>query len=191
MARWPSCARASWPSPAERRDDFLLRRRVDLQADDLELLHERTEGWPAALLLAALWLRSVEDPHLAVERFGGDHRFVADYLSHEVIASLPDVARSFLLRVAVLGRFTTELADDVLGRGDSARLVEELERANLFVVRLEHGGWYRVHSLFAEFAGFQLAADDPAAVVRSIGAPPGGSGRAARRGGGCPWSGGG
>ncbi len=145
-------------------DDFLLRRRVDLQADDLELLHERTEGWPAALLLAALWLRSVEDPHLAVERFGGDHRFVADYLSHEVIASLPDVARSFLLRVAVLGRFTTELADDVLGRGDSARLVEELERANLFVVRLEHGGWYRVHSLFAEFAGFQLAADDPAAV---------------------------
>ena len=44
-------------------------------------------------------------------------------------------------------------------------MLAELERSNLFVVRLEHGGWFRVHSLFAEFAGFQLAADDPDAAV--------------------------
>ena len=99
-----------------------------------------------------------------MQRFGGDQRFLADYLSHEVIDSLPPPARSFLLRIAVLGRCTADLADGVLDRADSAHLLAELERTNLLVVRLEHGGWYRVHSLFAEFAGFRLAAEDPGAV---------------------------
>ncbi len=144
--------------------DVLHRQGIELQAEELQLLHARTEGWPAAILLAALWLRTVEDPRAAVQRFGGDHRFLADYLSHEVIDSLPPPERSFLLRVAVLGRCTAELADGVLGRNDSAHLLAELERTNLLVVRLEHGGWYRVHSLFAEFAGFRLAAEDPGAV---------------------------
>jgi LuxR family maltose regulon positive regulatory protein len=150
---------------AEAREFLVGRGLVDLDDDEIGLLCERTEGWAAALLLAGLWLRGVEDPHRAVRRFGGDHRFLADYLSTEVIGALDDRTRWFLLRAAVLGRFTAELADSALGRSDSAALLAELERANLFVVRLEHGGWYRVHPLFAEFAGFQLAADDPGAVA--------------------------
>jgi ATP/maltotriose-dependent transcriptional regulator MalT len=145
--------------------ELLERNGVELSAGDVELLHERTEGWPAALFLAAVWLRRAEDPHAAVREFGADHRFLADYLSAEAIGALDAEARTFLLRAAVLRRFTPELADDVLGRADSAAVLAELERTNLFVARLEHGGWYRVHSLFAEFAGLQLAAADPAAVA--------------------------
>ena len=88
---------------------------------------------------------------------------MAEYLSNEVIASLDDRARWFLLRAAVLGRFTAELCDDVL-RTDSASILAELERTNLFVGRSEHGGWYEVHSLFAEFARFRLASEQPGAV---------------------------
>jgi LuxR family transcriptional regulator, maltose regulon positive regulatory protein len=107
----------------------------------------------------------VEDPGRAVREFGGDQRFVAEYLSHEVLGTLGEDVRSFLLRVSVLGRFTAPLSDAVLDRSDSASVLAELERSNLFVVRLERGGWFRVHSLFAEFAAAQLAAVDPGADV--------------------------
>jgi LuxR family maltose regulon positive regulatory protein len=96
-----------------------------------------------------------------VGEFGGDHRFVAEYLSSEVIRSLEDDARSFLLGACVLERFTAELCDAVLGRSDSAALLAELERSNLFVRRLEHGRWYRIHSLFAEFAVHTLDSHEP------------------------------
>jgi LuxR family maltose regulon positive regulatory protein len=137
---------------------------VDLGAVELRLLHERTEGWPAALLLAAIWLRTVDDPRVAVRDFGGSHRFVADYLSQEVLTSLDADMETFLLSVSVLGRFTPELCDNVLSRSDSGRILAEFERSNLLVSGLEQGGWYRVHPLLAEFAAAQLAAMEPAAA---------------------------
>jgi LuxR family maltose regulon positive regulatory protein len=136
---------------------------VDLDASEVEMLHQRTQGWPAALFLATYWLHRVDDPHTAAREFGGSHRFVADYLTREVIGSLDDDTRGLLLRACVLGRFTAELCDAVLDRSDSRELLEELEHSNLFVVRLEHGDWYRVHPLFAEFGRFQLDSSDPGA----------------------------
>ena len=145
---------------------FLVERgRLDLEPDELEVLLERTEGWPAALALAELWLRTVGDPGRAVREFGGDQRFVAEYLSEEVLGRLDDDVRSFLLGTSVLGRFTADLCDGVFGRSDSAIVLSELERSNLFLIRLEHGGWFRIHSLFAEFAAFQLAALQPDAAL--------------------------
>ena len=139
---------------------------VELGPEELELLVERTEGWPAALVLAGLWLRAVEDPGSAVRDFGGDQRFVADYLSREVFASLGDEQRSFLQAASVLGRFTSELCDDVLDRSDSAAILAELARTNMLILPLERGGWFRVHSLFAEYAVAELASLDPAAGTR-------------------------
>src|SRR6185436_7376199 len=109
---------------------------IALDADDVDLLHDRTEGWPAAVFLAAVWLRRLEDPHPAVREFGAGHRFLADYLSAEAIGALDAPDRAFLLRAAVLRRFTVELADHVLDRSDSADVLAELERTNLFVARL-------------------------------------------------------
>jgi LuxR family maltose regulon positive regulatory protein len=148
----------------EARELVVERGRVELETDEVELLRRRTEGWAAALFLASLWLRKVDDPRRAVRAFGGEHRFVAEYLSHEVVASLDDHMRPFLLRASVLGRFTPALCDGVLGRSDSAAMLAELEHMNLFVVRLERGSWFRVHSLFAEFARSQLDAVAPGAA---------------------------
>jgi LuxR family transcriptional regulator, maltose regulon positive regulatory protein len=131
-----------------------------LAPDEVVALHERTEGWPGALYLASLWLRHVANRHDAVRDFGGDHRFVADYLNHEILSSLDEKSRWFLLRASVLGHFTAELCDSVFGGSDAASTLEALEHSNLLVARLEHGGWFRVHSLVAEFAEFQLAAYD-------------------------------
>jgi LuxR family maltose regulon positive regulatory protein len=150
---------------AEARELLIDRGGLRLDEAQIEILRNRTEGWPAALYLAALWLRTVDDPGRAVLEFGGEHRYVAEYLSHEVLAALDADHRSFLLRVAVLGGFTAELCEAVLGRADSAALLAELEESNMFVQSLERGEWYRVHPLFAEFAAAQLASEDPGAVV--------------------------
>ena len=137
---------------------------LELDTEEVELLRERTEGWPAALFLAMYWLRGIDEPRAAAREFGGNHRFVAEYLSREVIDSLDGDTRWFLLRASVLRRFTPELCDAVFARSDSAAILTELEQSNLFVTRLENGGWFRVHSLFAEFAGFQLDVREPDAA---------------------------
>lgn len=149
----------------EARELVVERGQIDLDAEAVATLRERTEGWSAALVLATLWLRTVDDPRSAVRDFGGDHRFVADYLTHEVIGSLPEEARAFVLRIAALGRFTAALCDAALERSDSAEALVEFERSNGFLTRLDRGGWYRVHSLFADYARFELASQDPGAVA--------------------------
>lgn len=146
---------------AEARELLVDRAGLELDNEQIEVLRRRTEGWPAAVYLAALWLRSVADPDRAVLEFGGGHRHVAEYLSHEVLAALDSDHRSFLLRAAVLGSFTAELCDAVLGRSDSAAVLGELEESNMFVLNLERREWFRVHALFAEFATAQLAAVEP------------------------------
>jgi LuxR family maltose regulon positive regulatory protein len=147
---------------AEARALLVDRAGLQLRDDDVAVLHRRTEGWPATLYLAALWLRTVTDPHVAVAAFGGDHRYVAEYLSQEVLASLDGDKRSFLIRASVLGRFTAELCDGVLGRSDSAAMLADLEDSNLFVLPLERREWFRVHSLFSQFATVML---EPGSVI--------------------------
>lgn len=151
---------------AEAHDLLVVLGRLELGAEEIEAVVERTEGWPAALVLAWLWLRTVEDPARAVHGFGGTHRFVVEYLSGEVLAALDEDSRTFLEELSVLGEFTAELCDDVLKRTDSASRLAELEHSNLFVSRLERGGWFRIHSMFAEYARAQLALLDPGATTR-------------------------
>ena len=144
---------------AEARELLVVLGRLELGTEEIDMIVERTEGWPAGLVLAWLWLRTVEDPVRAVRAFGGDNRFVAEYLSGEVLAALDEDGRAFLYGAAVLGEFTIELCDGVLDRSDSAARLAELERSNLFVSQLERG-WFRIHSLFAEYARTQLTSPE-------------------------------
>ncbi|HJS95148.1 MAG TPA: LuxR C-terminal-related transcriptional regulator [Solirubrobacteraceae bacterium] len=149
---------------SEAREVLVVRGGLNLHDSDIDVLMERTEGWPAAVYLAALWLRTVSDPRRAVRRFGGDHRYVAEYLSREVLASLDPTQREFLINAAVLGRFTPALCNGVLDRSDSAAALAELEERNMLVLPLERHEWFRVHSLFAQFATASLASVQPDAV---------------------------
>jgi LuxR family transcriptional regulator, maltose regulon positive regulatory protein len=147
----------------EARELLVERGGLDLADEQVEVLLERTEGWPAALYMAVLWLRSVDDRDRAVMDFGGDHRYVAEYLGHEVLGALDDDREWFLLRIAVLGSFTSALCDAALGRSDSAEMLADLHESNMFVQGLERREWFRVHALFAQFAVARLAELDPAA----------------------------
>ncbi|HEX5014200.1 MAG TPA: LuxR C-terminal-related transcriptional regulator [Candidatus Limnocylindrales bacterium] len=138
---------------------------LDISAADVERLRDRTEGWPAALYLAALSLRGRPDAGAIVERFAGDDRYVVDYLTTEVLARQPPDLRSFLVRTSILKRFSGALCDAVTGRTDSAALLAELEHTNLLVVPLDTTReWYRYHHLFRELLQYELAATDRDAV---------------------------
>lgn len=151
---------------AEARELLVTRGRLELDDLEIEMLVQRTEGWVAALVLAGLWLKTVEDPASAVRAFSGEHQFVAEYLSSEVLASLDADRRSVLQGACVLGELTPELCDYVLERDDSRPLLDALEGANAFLQRLKRAGWYRIHPLFADFARAELAAVDPGAAER-------------------------
>ena len=109
------------------------RERLGLDAADVDILVERTEGWPAALVLAAVALRAAGDRRAAVRRFGGDQPLLVDYLGDEVLASIDADARALLLESSILGRFTAAMCDDVLARAGSADVLAGLARDNLFV----------------------------------------------------------
>ena len=49
-------------------------------------MHRRTEGWPAGLYQAALYLKEGGSPERAAVSFGGDDRFVSDYMESEFLA---------------------------------------------------------------------------------------------------------
>lgn len=126
--------------------------RLGLDAEQVETLEARTEGWGAALQLAALAARGTSEPDRFVRTFGGSHRFVFDYLGEEVLGAQDGETQAFLLRTAILERLSGPLCDAVTGFSGSASRLAALNRANLFTVALdEDGRWYRYHHLFRDF----------------------------------------
>src|SRR5215204_5443012 len=135
---------------------------LDIGADDLSVLLERTEGWPAGIYLASLSLQNKEDKHAFIESFRGSNRYIVSLLGEEVLAGLTEELRQFLLETSVLRTMTGPLCDAVTGREDSAMLLRELARSNLFVVSLdEEGEWYRYHHLFSELLLYELKSSRP------------------------------
>jgi LuxR family transcriptional regulator, maltose regulon positive regulatory protein len=135
---------------------------VELDTEASDALYDRVEGWAAGLYLAALSLHDETDASGAVRDFAGDDRDVVDYLSGEVLARQPDERVAFLLSTSLLDRFTAPLCDAVLQRSDSARMIDDLERLNLFVVPLDRRReWYRYHHLFSEMLRGELARRQP------------------------------
>jgi LuxR family maltose regulon positive regulatory protein len=133
-----------------------------LSDDAVRALLARTEGWAAGLQLAGLSLRGHADVAGFVASFSGGHRYVLDYLAEEVLDRQPDEVREFLLETSVLDRLSGPLADAVTGRTGSQRLVERVERDNLFLVALDEArGWWRYHHLFADLLQARLLQERP------------------------------
>jgi LuxR family maltose regulon positive regulatory protein len=128
-------------------------------------LTDRTEGWAAGLQLAALSLQGRGDIAAFVEGFSGSHRYVLDYLTEEVLARQPEELVGFLLETSVLERLSGPLCDAVTGRRDGQALLEQVERANLFLQPLdEERRWWRYHQLFADLLRARLHQQRPERV---------------------------
>ncbi|MGE3596593.1 MAG: LuxR C-terminal-related transcriptional regulator, partial [Dehalococcoidia bacterium] len=138
---------------------------LGLTAPDLDALDGRTEGWIAALQLAALSMQGRDDVSSFIESFAGDNRYIVDYLVQEVLQRQRENVRNFLLRTAILDRLNGALCDAVTGQEDGQGTLRSLEQGNVLVVPLDdRRDWYRYHHLFADVLRAHLVAEQPDSV---------------------------
>ena len=135
---------------------------VAVGEDEVSELHRRTEGWPAGLYLAALYLREGGPLGTAAVAFGGDDRLVSEYMESEFLTRISRRQRAFLTRTAVLERMCGPLCDAVLEMSGSAGVLADLEQSNLLLVPLDRRGeWYRYHHLFRDMLLAELHRLEP------------------------------
>jgi LuxR family maltose regulon positive regulatory protein len=135
---------------------------TELSEPELDDLLEKTEGWAAALQLAAASLARGTDQDDVMQNLAGSRTQVIEYLAVDVVGKLPDEVRAFLLATSGLHRLCASLCDALTSRSDGAAMLRKLESANLFLQPLDDSReWYRYHALFAEFLKLQLRATAP------------------------------
>nr|MBA2556760.1 helix-turn-helix transcriptional regulator [Chloroflexota bacterium] len=138
---------------------------LDLEVRDLAALGERTEGWIAALQLAALSMQGRDDVTGFIAGFAGDDRYIVDYLVEEVLQRQPEAVRSFLLQTSILDRLNGALCDEVTAQAGGKSMLESLDRGNLFLIPLDdRRRWYRYHHLFADVLRARLQDEQPDVV---------------------------
>jgi LuxR family maltose regulon positive regulatory protein len=139
-------------------------------------LHERTEGWPVGLRLAAL---AVPDSGVArefIDRIPSDIRSVRAYLMHEVLAKCPDTIRDYLLCTSFLDRFNASIGEAVCKvintRGNTLNgrgFTRWIDEAGLFSIALDdHREWFRYHHLFQTMLQEEAAAVLGDAPIREV-----------------------
>ena len=138
---------------------------LSLGENDVAELHRRTEGWSAGLYLAALYIKEGGPAGQAAVSFGGDDRFVSEYMESEFLTRISQRQRAFLTRTAVLERMCGPLCDAVLEQSGTQAILADLARSNLLLVPLDRRGeWYRYHHLFRDMLRAELRRLEPGLI---------------------------
>jgi LuxR family transcriptional regulator, maltose regulon positive regulatory protein len=151
---------------AEEAGELLSALGTPVAAEVAAALQQRTEGWAAALRLAAASLAQGMDPDRLLASLAADEGSVAQYLAAEVLDHQPIQVRRFLLRISVTEQLWPELVDRLADRPGGGRVLTSLAAANAFVERAPSApGGFRIHALFRELLQAQLAYEDPGALT--------------------------
>lgn len=138
-----------------------------MKPEDVELIVQRTEGWPVALTLAKLWLQQGSNRSVGLLDFRGSISEVSIYLAENVIASIGNETREFLLDVCMLDQVSPQLADALRGRNDSRALLHTLLELRPMLTVLDSAGpVVRLHPLLAEHLTQTLRLQDPQRLIR-------------------------
>ncbi len=122
----------------------------DLSDDAVSALELRTEGWVAGLQLTAISMQGRTDIDNFIRDFAGSSQYLLEYLAVEAFLPQPEENQTFLLKTSILEEMNGPLCDALTSRNDSQTVLEQLTRANLFVIPLDdQRHWYRYHHLFA------------------------------------------
>jgi LuxR family maltose regulon positive regulatory protein len=152
---------------AEVRAFFTQRMKLNLSAEEIATLHTRTEGWVAALQLMALALRERSDAPRRLVGSEGEKRDIFGSLMESVLERLSPQMQRFALEVSLLDRVNASLCDTVTRTRNSQAMLEEMERANLFLMPLDaRHEWYRVHPFFSDMLRRRLQRAQPALEER-------------------------
>jgi serine/threonine-protein kinase PknK len=135
---------------------------LQLSGSDVDALTASTDGWAAALQLAALSLRSGGDASSLIGRLSGASDVVGEFLAENVVDTLEPELREFLLATSITERTCGELASALAGVTRGQAMLEDVERRGLFLQHVDDApGWYRYHQMFTEFLRGRLCHDRP------------------------------
>lgn len=143
---------------ADEVEQYLLAHRISPAPEELAHIMQRAEGWVVALQLALHSQRMPATLASYLASLRGNKRWLAHYLTEEVLAQQSPGMRTFLLRTSILESFNASLAGAVAGVDDAYRLLAELQHNELFLIPLDtDGAWFRYHHLFGELLSHRLA----------------------------------
>lgn len=134
---------------------------MQISSTDVVALADQTEGWPIALQL--IWQgmrgggRSASPANLPDTRL---HSLATlfEYLAHDVVNQQSPEIADFLRETAILRELTPDICNAVRAADDSAALLNQLHRLDLFTVAVDED-MYRYHHLFHDFLRQQAHED--------------------------------
>jgi ATP/maltotriose-dependent transcriptional regulator MalT len=133
-----------------------------LQTEMILILGAVTEGWAAGLQLMTPSIRRMQDISSVLATFADHDCRIFDYLDNEILQKQPRKVQHFLLTTSILDRLNGPLCDALTGQRNSQHMLEQLEKANLFIIPLDHQRrWYRYHHLFRELLRTRLDTTQP------------------------------
>ncbi|GAA4471465.1 serine/threonine-protein kinase [Rhodococcus olei] len=135
---------------------------LSLSDRDVAALTESTDGWVAALQLAALSLRENVDTAELLDSISGRHQAIAEYLAENVLDTLDSDTLDFMLATSVPARVRGDLATELTGNPRGEATLEAIERRDLFLHRVDDDrDWFRYHALFTQYLRRRLRRDHP------------------------------
>ncbi|MGV0743900.1 protein kinase domain-containing protein [Mycolicibacterium sp. XJ870] len=138
---------------------------LDLDHADVEELTDKTDGWVAALQLASLSLRDLDDPVRMIGTMTGRHHVISEFLAENVLDTLEPSMLDFLLATSIPERICGDLASALTGVPDGLAMLEQVEERDLFLHRIDDQ-WFRYHQLFRDFLRHRLSRTSPDRVVQ-------------------------
>lgn len=124
---------------------------LNLSKEEIISLLDITEGWIAGLQLFGFSIKNGENTHILLNKLNAKNRLILDFLVEEVINQQTPFLREFLLKTSILEELSAPLCDAVMEINNSWDLLNQIEKANLFIIPIdEHGYWYRYHTLFSD-----------------------------------------
>ncbi len=128
---------------------------------DLDRILSHTEGWPAAVRLLQVLMSGEPDvarsgtiPEIenALQRLSGDHSDVARVLTRRVLVGFNPKLVQFMIEIALMREFSTELAAHMTGCIEAREWLNLLVARNVLIFPLDHNRrWFRFHTLLREF----------------------------------------
>ena len=137
-----------------------------LAGPQVEALAATTDGWVAALQLAALSLRGGTDPAQLIGHLSG-HDDIGEFLAANVLDALEPELLEFLLLTAITERTCGSLASALAGVRRGQAMLEQVEARGLFLQRVgADRTWFRYHHLFRDYLRARLERDRAEEVDR-------------------------
>jgi LuxR family maltose regulon positive regulatory protein len=152
---------------------------IELDEHGLQELMTLTEGWPAAVYLAALALRDRPQPAAGLSSLSGREELIAEFMRDEILDRLSAAERELLVQTSVCEVVSAELCDTLLrsrrgdrrrsiARASSARQLERIARGPLPFEAVdpthEH---YRCHPLLRDALLAELTRAGTATLTRA------------------------